>query len=344
MRSNKQEIVRSEHKNDKRAEETRVKIEPDKDHESQGESPLKAELEKFAREIGGTSQIKQTIQHIAHKSAADSSNDQNSPKPKQECPECGKFLANVKEHLKAFHWKVKNYACKSCNYKCFNKNDLFKHVKAKHCSDVSEADYINVSKILKEEVAEPMVSDFHGFNLWGDAMKGFDPNKPKEATKDASDDSDDSDDPNDDSDDSKSIEKSTQTPKPENKEQPVSSQTPDKTDPDSPKSQCPHCNKMLSNLTEHIKSVHKKEKCYFCSLCTYQTMFKSDLAKHDESVHKKMRKTCTECGKQIANLPEHIRMVHRKEKRFSCNFCGYMCAKQSDMKKHTKNVHKLDFI
>ena len=33
--------------------------------------------------------------------------------------------------------------------------------------------------------------------------------------------------------------------------------------------------------------------------------------------------------------------VHKKEKKFKCNYCGYTCAKQSDMKKHTRNVHKV---
>jgi len=105
--------------------------------------------------------------------------------------------------------------------------------------------------------------------------------------------------------------------------------------------QCPYCNKRLANTKEHIKAVHFKEKNYFCQQCDYKTLFKSDLLKHDLLVHRKIKKSCPECGKQVANLHEHIRLVHKKEKKFKCNYCGYTCAKQSDMKKHTRNVHKV---
>lgn len=125
-------------------------------------------------------------------------------------------------------------------------------------------------------------------------------------------------------------------------------------------SRCPYCSKNLANTKEHIKAVHLKEKNYFCHRCEYKTLFKSDLLKHDELVHQKIKKSCPHCGKQVANLHEHIRLgedlaffkviqnynilifsVHKKEKKFQCNYCGYSCAKQSDMKKHSKNVHKV---
>merc|ERR1712126_171530 len=64
------------------------------------------------------------------------------------------------------------------------------------------------------------------------------------------------------------------------------------------------------------------------------------MGKHDESVHLKRKKSCPECGKQVANVAEHVRLVHIKEKKFQCDFCPYMCSKQSDMKKHSRNVHR----
>ena len=104
---------------------------------------------------------------------------------------------------------------------------------------------------------------------------------------------------------------------------------------------CPYCSKNLANTKEHIKSVHLKEKNHFCQRCEYKTLFKSDLLKHDELVHQKIKKSCPHCGKQVANLHEHIRLVHKREKKFQCNYCGYSCVKQSDMRKHSKNVHKV---
>ena len=133
------------------------------------------------------------------------------------------------------------------------------------------------------------------------------------------------------------------------------------TNTDHKSKQCPYCRKLLANTKEHIKAVHLKEKNYFCQQCDYKTLFKSDLLKHDELVHRKIKKSCPHCGKQVANLHEHIRLgiiligdfltfhfltfdfsVHKKEKKFKCNYCGYTCAKQSDMKKHTRNVHKVN--
>ena len=71
---------------------------------------------------------------------------------------------------------------------------------------------------------------------------------------------------------------------------------------------CPYCSKLLSNTKEHIKAVHLKEKNYFCDSCDYKTLFKSDLVKHNQLVHMKIKKSCPECGKQVANLHEHIRL------------------------------------
>lgn len=194
-------------------------------------------------------------------------------KVKTKCPECGKYLANVNEHIKLVHWKIKNHACSDCQYRSCFKNDLEKHVKAVHGKIMEEVQLFE-SKFVPDLVLEP-------FSELG------------------------------------------------------------KVHTESKTTQCPHCNKFLANTKEHIKAVHMKEKNYFCNLCDYKTLFKSDLLKHDELVHRKIKKSCQECGKKIANLYEHIRIVHKKEKNFKCNYCGYSCAKQSDMKKHSKNVHKV---
>ena len=80
------------------------------------------------------------------------------------------------------------------------------------------------------------------------------------------------------------------------------------TNTDHKSKQCPYCRKLLANTKEHIKAVHLKEKNYFCQQCDYKTLFKSDLLKHDELVHRKIKKSCPHCGKQVANLHEHIRL------------------------------------
>ena len=194
---------------------------------------------------------------------------------KSQCPECGKYLANVNEHIKLVHLKIKNNCCTQCPYKTCFKSDLKKHIKAVH----GEVPKFETTDFYDSSIQ----SGFEPFCEVGQGRRFTDPKKS--------------------------------TP-------------------------CPLCGKYIVNVREHVKNVHGKEKNYFCSLCTYETMFKADLLKHDELVHKKMKKACPDCGKQVANLPEHIRLVHKKEKNFKCNFCAYSCAKQSDMKKHSKNVHK----
>jgi len=198
---------------------------------------------------------------------------------KTQCPECGKYLANVNEHMKLVHLKIKNHACSDCLYRSCFKNDLKKHMQAIHGRNSYFVGSVN--SLAKEEDIKIVPELLEPFCELG------------------------------------------------------------KVHTESKTTQCPHCDKFLANIKEHIKAVHMKEKNYFCNLCDYKTMFKSDLLKHDDLVHRKLKKSCLECGKQVANLPEHVRMVHRKEKNFKCNYCGYSCAKQSDMKKHSKNVHKV---
>jgi len=193
---------------------------------------------------------------------------------KSQCPECGKYLANVNEHMKLVHLKIRNHPCTRCDYRACFKNDLDKHMRSVH--GIKAEPPATVFIALKTEGIEPF----------------------------------------------EELVKTTNT--------------------DHKSKQCPYCRKLLANTKEHIKAVHLKEKNYFCQQCDYKTLFKSDLLKHDELVHRKIKKSCPHCGKQVANLHEHIRLVHKKEKKFKCNYCGYTCAKQSDMKKHTRNVHKVN--
>lgn len=235
-------------------------------------------------------------------------------KMKTQCPECGKYLANVNEHIKLVHLKIRNHACSECPYRSCFKNDLEKHMQAVHGK--SSYFIIGASKSVKENentidcknVEDQEVVQERSSCLVGSCMN--------------------------------MEEGRTINPEIRSSHEPSFIEI-SKVHSETKTTQCPHCEKFLTNIKEHIKAVHMKEKNYFCKMCDYKTLFKSDLLKHDDLVHRKLKKTCQECGKQVANLPEHVRMVHRKEKNFKCSYCGYSCAKQSDMKKHSKNVHKV---
>ena len=51
-------------------------------------------------------------------------------KVKTQSPECGKYLANLNEHMKLVHLKIKNHAFSECEYRACFKNDLEKHMRS----------------------------------------------------------------------------------------------------------------------------------------------------------------------------------------------------------------------
>jgi KRAB domain-containing zinc finger protein len=106
------------------------------------------------------------------------------------------------------------------------------------------------------------------------------------------------------------------------------------------KTPCPECGKYLVNIAEHIKLIHRKEKPFQCGECQYKCCFRSDIQKHIDSVHRKLKHSCPECGKEIVNVAEHVRLVHRKKNEFKCHQCIYVATKKQDLKKHTKSVHR----
>ena len=50
---------------------------------------------------------------------------------------------------------------------------------------------------------------------------------------------------------------------------------------------------------------------FACKYCNYKTDKKSNHDSHIKNVHFKARNTCPECGKQIANLSQHMRTAHK---------------------------------
>merc|ERR1711874_39542 len=69
---------------------------------------------------------------------------------------------------------------------------------------------------------------------------------------------------------------------------------------------CPVCGrtgfKMKSQLNEHVKRVHERQKRHFCDQCTFSSFKSTNLTKHLKNVHQKEQQKCPECGKLVKHM------------------------------------------
>ncbi|XP_072742803.1 uncharacterized protein [Anoplolepis gracilipes] len=129
---------------------------------------------------------------------------------------------------------------------------------------------------------------------------------------------------------------------------------------------CPNCNVSFASKKkahEHFKAIHvpklnKSESInnsgpYFCDNCRHTFIKKDDYFRHLESalhLSKINRDTpvraifsCAICLKKLITqraLDQHIRRIHKGEKRFVCNIygCTFQCARRTDLDRH-KQLH-----
>ncbi|KAM0725991.1 Zinc finger protein 676 [Formica fusca] len=129
---------------------------------------------------------------------------------------------------------------------------------------------------------------------------------------------------------------------------------------------CPNCNVSFASKKkahEHFKAIHvpklnKSESInnggpYFCDKCKHTFIKRDDYFRHLESalhLSKINRDTpiraifsCAFCLKKLITqraLDQHIRRIHKGEKRFVCNIygCTFQCARRTDLDRH-KQLH-----
>ncbi|XP_014470015.1 PREDICTED: zinc finger protein 595-like [Dinoponera quadriceps] len=128
---------------------------------------------------------------------------------------------------------------------------------------------------------------------------------------------------------------------------------------------CPNCDVSFASKKkahEHFKAVHTPKlseseatsnDLHYCASCRHRFVKKDDYFRHLEStlhLSKVNRDTpikaifsCTICAKKLFTqraLDQHIRRIHKGEKRFACDIygCTFQCARRTDLDRH-KHLH-----
>ena len=74
---------------------------------------------------------------------------------------------------------------------------------------------------------------------------------------------------------------------------------------------CPLCGASVTALAVHMNSVHTGVKNFPCPECGKKFKSNYDLNRHRDTVHLGNKPPCPYCGKHLANIRQHIRVVHK---------------------------------
>ena len=101
---------------------------------------------------------------------------------------------------------------------------------------------------------------------------------------------------------------------------------------------CPLCGATVTSLSGHMNAVHADNRKFACPNCDKRFKSKYDLSRHRDNVHLGHKPACPYCGKHLANLDQHIRVVH-KQIRFTCTICSKQLNTKADLRKHVDKIH-----
>lgn len=101
---------------------------------------------------------------------------------------------------------------------------------------------------------------------------------------------------------------------------------------------CPLCGASVTALAVHMNSVHTGVKNFPCPECGKKFKSNYDLNRHRDTVHLGNKPCCPFCGKHLANIRQHIRVVH-KQIRFPCTICKKQMTTKAELRKHYAKSH-----
>lgn len=96
--------------------------------------------------------------------------------------------------------------------------------------------------------------------------------------------------------------------------------------------------KTKPDLYGHIVRMHKEQVCPFCS---EHFVGSNDLQRHVTKAHPnedEVQDICPHCGKLVKYLRSHIRTVHKRIKKFSCDLCNKNFVTRHGVEQHFR-VH-----
>lgn len=137
--------------------------------------------------------------------------------------------------------------------------------------------------------------------------------------------------------------------------------------------QCGNTFRYKGSLTQHMMSVHAKQRDFLCDICSSSFTSSHNLRLHRVRHEEDHKLTCTICGKilQAWGFKEHMRRhanerqyqcgkcpktfynkrdlvqhykIHTGERPYECHLCSYSCAIKGNLTKHMKRHRSGDVV
>ncbi|CRK93017.1 CLUMA_CG006595, isoform A [Clunio marinus] len=230
-------------------------------------------------------------------------------KLKNQCPRCGVFVKSLSEHQKIVHVQEKRFQCDFCNYSCYFKTKITRHLQRhipKHLRDQLPCEFCTFIATRKDALKSHILT-MHQKKREKDCLciecgKSFF-NKSQLNTH------------------IKSVHEKIKN------------------------HLCNHCGKNFFNIKDmemHIK--RHGEKDLACDICEKLFYCSLDLRRHMR-IHSEPKICCDiqGCSRKFyttGKLKEHIRIRHEGARDFFCDYCSSRFSQNNNLKRHINSVHK----